>query len=62
MKIIPEKDRKNCRCYFCEETRSVKYIVKIFDPVLSSKPCEVTCCNRCALLHLGGSVNDCSED
>lgn len=54
MKIISEKDRKKCRCYFCGETRSEKYIVEIFDPVVDSKPCEVTCCNKCAILHSGG--------
>lgn len=52
MKIIPTEDRKKCRCYFCGETRSVKYLIKIFDPVLDSKPSEVTCCNRCAALHI----------
>lgn len=53
MKIIPVEDRKNYRCYFCEETRSVKYTLRIFDPVLDNKPCEVPCCNRCAALHIG---------
>lgn len=51
MRIIPEEDRKNYRCYFCGETRSVKYIVKLFDPMVASKPCEVSCCNRCAALY-----------
>ena len=53
MKTIPMEDRKKCCCYFCGETRSVKYLVKIFDPVVDSKPCEVTCCNKCAALHIG---------
>lgn len=52
MKIIPVEDCKKCRCYFCGETQSVKYLVKIFDPVVDSKPCEVTYCNKCALLHI----------
>ena len=53
MKIIPIEERKKCRCYFCGETRSVKYLVKIFDPVVDSKSCEVSCCNKCAALHNG---------
>ena len=53
MKIIPIEDRKNCRCYFCGETRSVKYLVKIFDPIADSKPCEVTYCNKCTALRIG---------
>lgn len=51
MKMIPIEDRQRHRCYFCEETRSVKYLVRIFDPVLDNKPCEVACCNKCAALH-----------
>lgn len=53
MKIIPMEDRKKFRCYFCDETRSVKYFIKIFDPVVDSRPCEVACCNKCAALHIG---------
>lgn len=53
MKIIPMEDRKKCRCYFCGETRSVKYLIKISDPVMDSKPCEVACCNKCAALRIG---------
>ncbi len=49
MKIIPEKERKKYRCYFCEETKSVKYMMRVFDPVLGNKPCEVPSCNKCAL-------------
>lgn len=51
MKIIPKAERRKCSCYFCGETRSVKYLVKIFDPVVDNKPCEVACCNKCALLY-----------
>lgn len=50
MKIMPDEDRKGCCCYFCGETRSVKYLVRIYDPVLDSKPCDVACCNKCSLL------------
>lgn len=57
MKIIPRAERRKCSCYFCGETRSVKYLVKIFDPVVDNKPCEVACCNKCALLY-GGMENE----
>lgn len=47
--IIPLEKRKNYRCYFCGETRSVKYITEIIDPVIDSKPTKVCCCNKCIL-------------
>lgn len=53
--IIPIEKRKNYRCYFCGETRSVKYITEIMDPVIDSKPTKVCCCNRCILI--GGNAN-----
>lgn len=49
MKLIPIEDRGKYRCHFCGETRSVKYLVNYFDPVETSEPIEVACCNRCAL-------------
>lgn len=39
------------RCHFCGETRSVKYILELFEPDISKEPMKVPCCNRCALLH-----------
>ena len=33
LKIIPDWSKKNLKCYFCEETRSVKYEVEIINPV-----------------------------
>ena len=48
--IIPMEKRKNCKCYFCGETRSVKYMTEVIDPVIDSKPTEVCCCNRCILI------------
>lgn len=48
MKLIPIEDRGKYRCHFCGETRSVKYLVNCFDPVVASEPIEVACCNRCA--------------
>lgn len=47
--MIPPEKRGNCRCHFCGETRSVKYTVEIFDPVISCSPSEVCCCNKCFL-------------
>lgn len=46
MKVIPVEQRGKRRCYFCGETRSVKYIVTVNNP----KPSEVPCCNKCALM------------
>ena len=40
---------KKLRCYFCGETRSVKYEKEVFDPAVSNKPTEVCVCNKCAL-------------
>ena len=49
MELIPNWRNKNLRCYFCGETRSVKYLIKVFDPVIDSKPIKVCACNKCAL-------------
>jgi hypothetical protein len=49
MKLIPIEKRPGIRCHFCGETRSVKYVVEISDPVVSNKPVAVYCCNKCAL-------------
>lgn len=49
MKLIPDWRNKNLRCHFCDETRSVKYTMKIFDPVVDNKPTEVCVCNKCVL-------------
>lgn len=49
MKIISNWKNKNLRCYFCNETRSVKYTMEIFDTVIDNKPTEVYVCNKCAL-------------
>ena len=51
MKIIENWQDKNLRCHFCGETRSVKYTMKIFDPVVDDKPTEVCVCNKCVLQH-----------
>ena len=49
MNIIPNWKERNLRCYFCGETRSVKYEIEVFDPVVDSKPSKVCICNKCAL-------------
>jgi len=50
--MIPDWRNKNLRCHFCDETRSVKYTMKIFDPVIDNKPTEVYVCNKCALRYM----------
>lgn len=47
--MIPFEKRKECRCHFCGETRSVKYLVETFDPVVHTQLAQVYCCNTCAL-------------
>ena len=48
--MLSPKERENKRCYFCNETRSVKYVTEIFDPVIQNKPSHVYCCNKCIVL------------
>lgn len=50
--IIPDWNKKNLKCYFCGETRSVKYEMEIFDPVQDNKPSKVCVCNRCVLFYI----------
>ena len=54
MKIIPDWQNKQLRCYFCGETRSVKYTVEVKSTVYKDKAQRVCACNKCALIH---SVN-----
>lgn len=51
MKLIPNWQNKRLRCHFCGTTRSVKYTVKVFDPVVSNQTTDVCACNMCALKH-----------
>jgi hypothetical protein len=54
IKLIPDWQNRNIRCYFCGSSKSVKYEKRIFDPVLDdTKPSTVYVCNRCALLRSG---------
>lgn len=50
MKFIPAEKRDGCRCYFCGATESVKYIVKVANPLYPDKKMEVYACNKCALV------------
>lgn len=50
MKYITDWQHKDLKCYFCGETKSVKYTVIINDPVINNKYTEVFCCNKCALM------------
>lgn len=49
LKLIPDWNKKNLKCYFCEESKSVKYEMEIINPVIDSKPTKVCVCNKCAL-------------
>ena len=51
MNIIPDWRNKNLQCYFCGETRSVKYTMKIKTHPDNLKIREVCVCNKCALIH-----------
>lgn len=55
MQIIPADQRENLRCYFCEDTRSVKYTIRVFDPVLGTNQEDVCCCNKCAAAYGGAN-------
>lgn len=48
LEIIPDWSKKNLQCHFCGETRSVKYMTTIMDPVVDDKPTKVCTCNSCA--------------
>jgi transcription elongation factor Elf1 len=51
MKLIVDWTTKQYRCHLCGTTKSVKYLMKVYDPVADDKPVEVAVCNKCALLH-----------
>lgn len=44
LRLLPTEERKRHKCYFCGETRSVKYSVTIRD---GSEIIEVASCNKC---------------
>lgn len=47
LKILKPILRKN-RCYFCGDTKSVRYILCVKD---NGEDREIICCNICALIH-----------
>lgn len=51
LKLIDPKDRKKCRCHFCGTNLSVKYLVEIYDPVISNEKTFVCVCNKCAAFY-----------
>lgn len=57
VKLLSSEERKNKYCYFCGETRSVKYVVEINDPALNEDaPSRVCCCNVC--LAIQSKINE----
>lgn len=58
MKLIPDWSSKNLQCYFCGETRSVKYTMRIKTQPENIKPKEVCVCNRCALVHNDEAIKE----
>jgi hypothetical protein len=50
MRLIPSWNTKQLTCYFCGETRSVKYEFELHD--FESDSLKTVCaCNKCALIH-----------
>jgi hypothetical protein len=47
MKLIPNWQRENLRCYFCGGTRSVKYELETHNFTGNTK--VVCACNKCTL-------------
>lgn len=54
--LIPNWHEKNLRCHFCSETRSVKYTMNVYDPVISNKVTAICVCNKCVLLNANKEV------
>lgn len=52
LKLIHDWQNKNLKCYFCGQTRSVKYTTKIQTLSENIKTREVCVCNKCALQDL----------
>lgn len=55
--LIPLEKRDKCRCHFCGETRSVKYITEINIAAFGSTPVQVCCCNKCILIEKETNAN-----
>jgi hypothetical protein len=48
MKLIDTWWKKQLRCFECGSTKSVKYEMTIYNPVIDNKPTTVCVCNKCA--------------
>lgn len=51
IRVNPDWQNQNIRCHICFNTKSVKYLAEVFDPLEDSKPTTVPVCNRCALFY-----------
>ena len=51
IKIIPSDKRDSARCYFCGTNKSVKYLVRLKEPMLSKASMLVCCCNKCVAMN-----------
>lgn len=59
IKFLSYKERENKRCHFCNETRSVKYVVEIFDPVINANnTSHVYACNKCVGTHILNTIKE----
>ena len=57
--MLSPVERENKRCHFCNETRSVKYIVEVFDPVIdANNPSQVYACNKCVGTHILNEIKE----
>lgn len=56
MKYIPDWQNKKLRCHYCGSTKSVKYEVEVFDPVIADTPTSVCACNMCAMRYSNPSA------
>lgn len=56
IQIIEDWWKKDARCYFCGETRSVKYMVVSED--LYNGKLFAPCCNACAWKSIGGKTDE----
>lgn len=48
-KLIESWYKRNLKCHFCNTEKSVKYEMKIFDPVIDTKPTSICVCNKCVI-------------
>ena len=55
MRLIPDWNTKQLTCYFCGESRSVKYELELHDSE-SENSKTVCACNKCALIHLNSEA------